>query len=96
MLSINNVGIHNLSPGMVTTDLLMAGAHMRQQHVWSNMLVVLPTLQISLPVIRSMFRLCRTWTVLPLSDSKLSVWGHLVRARLGGADRVMLFRRVLI
>jgi hypothetical protein len=26
MLNINNVGIHNLSPGMVTTDLLMAGA----------------------------------------------------------------------
>ena len=26
MLGINNVGIHNLSPGMVTTDLLMAGA----------------------------------------------------------------------
>jgi hypothetical protein len=25
MLNINNVGIHNLSPGMVTTDLLMAG-----------------------------------------------------------------------
>ena len=25
MLSINNIGIHNLSPGMVTTDLLMAG-----------------------------------------------------------------------
>ena len=37
MLSINNVGIHNLSPGMVTTDLLMAGARLRQQHVWSNM-----------------------------------------------------------
>lgn len=27
MLNINNVGIHNLSPGMVTTDLLMAGTH---------------------------------------------------------------------
>jgi chlorophyll(ide) b reductase len=25
MLGINNVGIHNLSPGMVTTELLMAG-----------------------------------------------------------------------
>ncbi len=25
LLNINNVGIHNLSPGMVTTDLLMAG-----------------------------------------------------------------------
>lgn len=25
MLGINNVGIHNLSPGMVTTDLLMSG-----------------------------------------------------------------------
>lgn len=26
MLGVKNVGIHNLSPGMVTTDLLMAGA----------------------------------------------------------------------
>ena len=26
MLDIRNVGIHNLSPGMVTTDLLLTGA----------------------------------------------------------------------
>ena len=26
LLNISNVGIHNLSPGMVTTELLMAGA----------------------------------------------------------------------
>ena len=26
MLGVANVGIHNLSPGMCTTDLLMAGA----------------------------------------------------------------------
>ena len=25
LLGISNVGIHNLSPGMVTTELLMAG-----------------------------------------------------------------------
>ena len=27
LLGISNVGIHNLSPGMVTTELLMAGEH---------------------------------------------------------------------
>eukprot|EP00882_Tetradesmus_deserticola_P026083 GHRQ01028704.1.p1 GENE.GHRQ01028704.1~~GHRQ01028704.1.p1 ORF type:complete len:111 (-),score=20.89 GHRQ01028704.1:318-650(-) len=27
MAKINNVGVHNLSPGMVTTELLMSGAN---------------------------------------------------------------------
>lgn len=30
MLGIENVGIHNLSPGMVTTDLLMSGMRYSQ------------------------------------------------------------------
>ena len=33
LLGITNVGIHNLSPGMVTTELLMAGEHARSHKI---------------------------------------------------------------
>lgn len=39
LLGITNVGIHNLSPGMVTTELLMAGKELpartcKKQHMF--------------------------------------------------------------
>ncbi|CAM6084390.1 unnamed protein product [Calypogeia fissa] len=37
-LSIKNVGIHDLSPGMVTTDLLMSGSDTRQAKFFINVL----------------------------------------------------------
>ena len=48
MLNISNVGIHNLSPGMVTTDLLMTGA-------WS------PALHISAPTPAQILLSCISW-----------------------------------
>eukprot|EP00884_Botryococcus_braunii_P008901 jgi/Botrbrau1/18011/Bobra.0062s0004.1 len=42
MLGISNVGIHNLSPGMVTTDLLMSGADTKTAKFFINCLAEPP------------------------------------------------------
>jgi chlorophyll(ide) b reductase len=41
-MGVNNVGIHTLSPGMVTTDLLMAGADNKQSKWFINCLAETP------------------------------------------------------
>lgn len=38
MQEVNNVVVHNLSPGMVTTDLLMSGANTKQAKFFINVL----------------------------------------------------------
>jgi chlorophyll(ide) b reductase len=41
-MGVSNVGLHNLSPGMVTTDLLMAGADNKQSKWFINCLAETP------------------------------------------------------
>jgi len=42
MNEVNNVMVHNLSPGMVTTDLLMSGATTKQAKFFINILAEPP------------------------------------------------------
>ncbi|MQM09607.1 hypothetical protein Taro_042487, partial [Colocasia esculenta] len=42
MQEVNNVVVHNLSPGMVTTDLLMSGANTKQAKFFINILAEPP------------------------------------------------------
>lgn len=42
LMGIENIGIHNLSPGMVTTDLLMSGADTQQAKFFINALAETP------------------------------------------------------
>jgi chlorophyll(ide) b reductase len=41
-MDISNIGVHNLSPGMVTTELLMSGADTAQSKFFINCLAETP------------------------------------------------------
>uniref|UniRef100_A0A453H0Q8 Chlorophyll(Ide) b reductase NOL, chloroplastic n=1 Tax=Aegilops tauschii subsp. strangulata TaxID=200361 RepID=A0A453H0Q8_AEGTS len=49
MNEVNNVVVHNLSPGMVTTDLLMSGATTKQAKFFINILAETPDVGCGLP-----------------------------------------------
>ena len=53
LLDIDNVGLHNLSPGMVTTDLLMSGPPSRRPYSPKLSYTENPNAQLLLPKINS-------------------------------------------
>ncbi|KAJ8447206.1 hypothetical protein Cgig2_030437 [Carnegiea gigantea] len=55
MHDVKNVVVHNLSPGMVTTDLLMSGAYTKQAKFFINVLAEPPEVvaQYLVPKVRS-------------------------------------------
>lgn len=86
MLGISNVGIHNLSPGMVTTDLLMSGMFclcadnvMECSLILMEPLLQLCLLKCAIPLPAAKFKVC-------LADSRKS--GGNLRVEKGLVDLV--------
>jgi chlorophyll(ide) b reductase len=92
---VNNVGIHNLSPGMVTTELLMAGADNKVSKFFINCLAERPetVAEELVPKIRSVPGAQRTSILAAIGSgeyirflTKSRAYGNLLR-RLTVGDR---------